>query len=85
VPEAAAEVASLVKLLGAVADALDPGATAAAHPHADPDLLLALVTERAGAVAGAIRALLEHPTDLDRRARVLTQLLRDLQQPSARP
>jgi hypothetical protein len=43
------------------------------------------VTERAGTVAGAIRALLEHPTDLGRRARVLTQVLRDLQEPSTGP
>ena len=84
-PEATAEVESLVELLGAVADALGPGAMVTAHPHADPSRLLALVTERAGTVAGAIRALLEHPTDLGRRARVLTQVLRDLQEPSTGP
>lgn len=84
-PEAAAEVASLVELLGAVADALDPGAMVTAHPHADPGRLLALVTERAGTVAGAVRGLLEHQTDLGRRARVLTQFLRDLQEPPAGP
>jgi hypothetical protein len=43
-PEATADVESLVELLRAVADALDPGAIVAAHPHADPSLLLALVT-----------------------------------------
>jgi hypothetical protein len=37
---------------------------ATAYPHADPSRLLALVTERAGTVAGAIRGLLEHPTHL---------------------
>jgi hypothetical protein len=84
-PEATADVESLVELLRAVADALGPGAIVAAHPHADPGLLLALVTDRAGMVAGAIRALLEHRTDLGRRARVLTPLLRDLQEPSAGP
>jgi hypothetical protein len=35
-PEAAVEVESLVELLGAVADALDPGAMVTAYPHADP-------------------------------------------------
>ena len=62
--EAAADVECLVELLRAVADALDPGAIVRAHPHADPTRLLALVTERAGTVAGALRALLEHQTDL---------------------
>ena len=66
-PEAAADVGSLVELLGAVADMLDPGAMVTAHPHADPSRLLALVTERAGTVAGAIRGLLEQATDLGRR------------------
>jgi hypothetical protein len=40
-PEATAEVESLVELLGAVADALGPGAMVTAHPHADPSRLLA--------------------------------------------
>jgi hypothetical protein len=84
-PEAAAEVASLVELLGAVADALDPGAMVTANPHADPSRLLALVTERAGTVAGAIRGLLEQPTDLGRRAWVLTRFLRELDEASAGP
>jgi hypothetical protein len=84
-PQAAADVESLVGLLGALADALDPGAIVTAHPHADPGVLLALVTERAGTVAGAIRALAEQQPDLGRRARVLAGFLRDLQQPSAGP
>jgi hypothetical protein len=82
--EAAADVECLVELLRAVADALDPGDIVTAHPHADPTRLLALVTERAGTVAGALRALLEHPTDLGRRARVVTRFLRELDAPSAR-
>jgi hypothetical protein len=84
-PEAAGEVESLVELLGAVADALDPGAMVTAHPHADPTRLLALVTERAGTVAGAIRGLVEHPTHLGQRARLLTRFLRELQEASAGP
>jgi alkanesulfonate monooxygenase SsuD/methylene tetrahydromethanopterin reductase-like flavin-dependent oxidoreductase (luciferase family) len=84
-PQAASDVESLVELLRAVADALDPGAMVAAHPDADPSLLLALVTERAGTVAGAIRGLLEHPTDLGRQARMLAQFLHDLQELSAPP
>jgi hypothetical protein len=82
-PPRTADVESLVELLRAVADALDPGGIADAHPQADPGLLLALVTDRAGTVAGAIRGLLEHRADLGRRARVLAQLLRDLHEPSA--
>lgn len=42
------------------------------------------MTERAGTVAGALPALLEHPTGLGRRARVLTRFLRELDAPSAR-
>jgi hypothetical protein len=84
-PEAAADVESLVELLGAVADALDPGAMVTAHPHADPSRLLALVTERAGTVAGTLRGLLEQPTDLGRRARVLTRFLHELDEASAGP
>lgn len=48
-------------LLGAVADALDPGAMVTARPDADLSLLCVLVTERAGTVAGAFRGLLAHP------------------------
>jgi hypothetical protein len=84
-PPRSADVESLVELLRAVADALDPAAIADTHPQADPSLLLALVTDRAGTVAGAIRGLLEHRTDLGRRARVLSRLLRELREPSAEP
>jgi hypothetical protein len=77
-PPRTADADSLVELLGAVAEAIDPATAEAAYPNADPGLLCVLVVERVRTVAGALWALLEHRADLGRRARVLARLLRDL-------
>jgi hypothetical protein len=77
-PPRTADVDSLVELLGAVAEAIDPATAEAAYPGADPTLLSLLLVDRARTVAGALWALLEHRADLGRRARVLARLLRHL-------
>jgi hypothetical protein len=77
-PPRTADVDSLVDLLGAVAEAIDPATAEAAYPSADPTLLSLLLVDRARTVSGALWALLEHRADLGRRARVLARLLRDL-------